>query len=629
MATAVNLPTNLRFPTYISLLLEQARSCQLVNTVEELYQLSCPETGVFEAAFDVPDRGRVVEATVCRVRNGISVNFPEPYMRRRDPDCMVIADELPTDKPRFSERYGSEFADMRQRTFDWLREQDLIVFFIHPGGEITGLLAVVIIPAPAAFFGFTLSLLQGIVDSSTIPDDALIRGAIYVAPPFRHTDFEGKQVVVHSRGDVYEMFSYNLYPGPSAKKGVYGMLIDLGEQESWVTMHCSAVQVVTPYDNMVGIAHEGASGGGKSELLEYVHREPDGQLKLGKNTVTGEERFLSLPVGCRLKPVVDDMAICHPSFQKNQGKFYLMDAEEAWFVRVDHIQKYGTDPHIESETINTPVPILFLNLNAAPGSTALIWEHTEDAPGKRCPNPRVILPRRIVPDVVNSPIPIDIRSFGVRTPPCTKENPSYGIFGIFHILPPALAWLWRLVAPRGYANPSITDTEGLQTEGVGSYWPFAPGRRVPQANLLLDQFTSAPKVRYVLCPNQHVGCWKVGFMPEWTMREYLARRGVAKFQRNSVEPARCSLLGYTLKSVVIEGQTINNIFLQVEKQPEVGLVGYDLGADILTNFFKTTLLPFLEDDLLPLGRQIIDCALNNGTLADYEAFIQSDPIFEE
>ena len=61
----------------------------------------------------------------------------------------------------------------------------------------------------------------------------------------------------------HEMFAYNLYPGPSAKKGVYGILIDQGEQEGWVTAHCSAVQVVTPYDNVLTIMHEGGQRRGQ------------------------------------------------------------------------------------------------------------------------------------------------------------------------------------------------------------------------------------------------------------------------------------------------------------------------------------------------------------------------------
>lgn len=88
---------------------------------------------------------------------------------------------------------------------------------------------------------------------------------IFVAPPFRHTHFKGKQMVVPGRRPGrHELFSYNLYPGPSAKKGIYGVLLTLGEREDWLTAHCSAVQVITPYANKLCIMHEGASGGGRA-----------------------------------------------------------------------------------------------------------------------------------------------------------------------------------------------------------------------------------------------------------------------------------------------------------------------------------------------------------------------------
>ena len=77
----------------------------------------------------------------------------------------------------------------------------------------------------------------------------------------------------------------------------------------------------------------------------------------------------------------------------------------------------------------------------------------------------------------------------------------------------------------------------MQSEGVGSYWAFATGRRVDQANLLLRQIVDTPETRYVLIPNQHIGAWKVGFMAEWIAREYLARRGSAKFGREQVDEA--------------------------------------------------------------------------------------------
>src|SRR5256885_4569333 len=176
------------------------------------------------------------------------------------------------------------------------------------------------------------------------PATFLPRAIIYVAPVFRHTHFAGKQVVVHNRRDgLHELFSYNLYPGPSAKKGIYGVLLGVGEKENWVTAHCSTVQVVTPYDNVVTIMHEGASGGGKSEMLEQAHREPDGRLILGENIFTGEKRYLEIPRACELLPVTDDMALCHPSHQNEGGKLVVQDAENSWFVRVNHIDHYGVD----------------------------------------------------------------------------------------------------------------------------------------------------------------------------------------------------------------------------------------------------------------------------------------------
>ena len=604
--------------------LTRCKRLTVASTTDELINLACggPKSNYFEVSYDVPGKGLITEATVARVRNGVVANYPEPYMRRRDPNCLVIGDGLPTDKEAFKQRFGSDFAPLRQQTFEWLKGQELAIFGFVAGGAGLGMDAMVIAPANAGFFALGLAMLQGIIPGDMIPSGFVPRAIIYVAPVFRHTHFDGKQVVVHNRRDgLHELFSYNLYPGPSAKKGIYGVLLGLGEREGWVTNHCSTVQVVTPYDNVVTIMHEGASGGGKSEMLEQAHREPDGRLLLGENLVTGERRYLEIPRTCALHAVTDDMALCHPSLQEGQGKLTLTDAENSWFVRVNHIEHYGTDVYLERLTAEPPVPLLFLSVDAVPGSRALIWEHIEDAPGKRCPNPRVIIPRNVFPNVVEGAVTVDIRSFGVRTPPCTKEKPTYGILGLFHILPPALAWLWRLVSPRGHANPSIVDTEGMTSEGVGSYWPFATGRRVDQANLLLRQFTENTRMRHILCPNQHIGAWRVGFMPQWIAREYLARRGAAKFRPEQLRPARCPLLGHTLHQLQVEGRMIARWFLQVDTQPEAGEEAYDEGAKILQRFFRACLADFRDPGLDPLGQQIITCCLDGGTLEQYEPLI--------
>jgi len=624
MNSIAGLP--IRLPPELQEVLSSCPGYTLARNAEELTELAVRDAvnGWHEVAYDVPGKGRVVEARVCRVRNGVAANYVEPYMRRRDPDCMLIGDDLPTDKPRFTECFGWEFSRLRQETFEWLKTQELAVFLFMAGGPAEGLGAMAVGPANAGFFALALALLQGIVDPLELSSDFVPRSVIYVAPPFRHTRFEGRQMVVHNRlPGMHELFSYNLYPGPSAKKGVYGVLISLGEEEQWVTAHCSTVQLVTPYDNKVTFMHEGASGGGKSEMLEHIHREIDGRLLLGRNLVTGEHRFLVLPQTCTLRPVTDDMALCHPSLQAGDGKLTLKDAEQAWFVRVNHIGRYGTDPHLEDITVHPSEPLVFLSIDAVPGGTALIWEHIEDAPGTPCPNPRVVLPRRAVPGAIDGPVKVDIRSFGVRTPPCTRDRPTFGIIGLLHVLPPALAWLWRLAAPRGHENPSIVDTEGMTSEGVGSYWPFATGRRVDQANLLLTQFCDTTLVKHVLLPNQHIGTWYTGFMPEWLTREYLARRGVAWFTSDQVVPSRCPLLGYALKSMTIEGQTIPPHLLRVDMQPEVGEAGYDAGASMLTGFFHEQISQFLTTDLLPLGRRIIDTCLAGAAVEEYCALLPS------
>ena len=615
----------IKLPAEAVNLIENAPSFTVFDTVEQLADAAVNGKGsnYFEVKYDVEGKGEVTEAIVHRVTNGISANYTETYMRRRDPDTMAIGDDKPTDQPRFKDRFNYPFEDLRTQTFDWMVKQDLAAFYFKIGNLEKCSYGLAIVPANAGFFAMGLAMLQRIVPVEAIPDCYDIKVAIYVAPPFRHTHFDGKQVVVHNRTDkVYEVFSYNLYPGPSAKKGIYGVILSIGEDEGWSTAHCSAVESISPYDNITRFMHEGASGGGKSEMLQHILREPNGEVLIGYNLTSNERRTLTIPQFCEIRPICDDMGMVHPSFQTGSGRIRIIDAENAWFIRTDSITEYGKDPILEKLTINTKRPFLFLNIDTNPGGSALVWNHIEDEPGKPCPNPRVVVPRRAFPNVVNEPVSIDIRSFGVRTPPCTAENPSYGIFGLFHILPPALAWLWRLVSPRGHANPSIVDKGGMQSEGVGSYWPFATGEKVNHANLLLEQIVDNTITQYVISPNQHIGNWRVGFMPQMLMREYLTRRGNSRFRSTQIQPARCTLLGYELNYLTIEGSKIPSRFLKVYKQPEIGFDGYDKGAAILMEFFKKELQQYRVEGLSDLGRQIIETCLNDGTAEDYEKLIK-------
>ncbi|GEL94806.1 DUF4914 family protein [Cellulomonas composti] len=622
------IPT-VHLPAAVRAAVDASRNVIVPASREDLYRLSLGPYGGPEhkVSYDVDGR-TIVEATVTRCRNGIAVNFLEDYMRRRDPDCMRIADDLPTDKPRYRDVFDEEFAPTKAATLEWLGQQDLVVVPFKAGGPQFGYPSLAIMPANAAFFALTLVDLQGWVTFDEL-GEFTPRSILYVAPPFRHSTFGGRQVVVHDRtADLHEVFAYNLYPGPSAKKGVFSVLLDIGEHEGWITAHASSVRVTTPYDNETVVMHEGASGGGKSEMCQELRRQEDGRILLGTNTVTQEPYVITLNEASSLAPVTDDMTLCHASLQDDSGRLVIADAEAGWFVRVDNLRSYGEDVMFERACIHPTRPLVFYNIQGMPDATALPWEHTPDSNGKPNSNPRVVIDRSMVRNVLSTPEPVDVRTFGVRMPACTKDNPTYGIMGITHFVPPSLAWIWRLIAPRGDKNPSIGESKseakvikhgGLVSEGVGSYWPFSTGTKVAAANLLLRQLLEAYNTRYVLTPNQHIGAYQVGFSAEWITREYVARRGGGRVRREQLTPARCALFGYTLKEMKLDGQHIRPTWLAPEMQTFVGVEAYDKGQEILKAFFRAELEQYLTDELDPLGRAIIELVLKDGSVADYEA----------
>ena len=161
----------------------------------------------------------------------------------------------------------------------------------------------------------------------------------------------------------------------------------------------------------------------------------------------------------------------------------------------------------------------------------------------------------------------------------------------------------------------------MGSEGVGSYWPFATGKMINHANMLLKQIIENPRTTYTLVPNQHIGVWKVGFKPQLLMREYLTRRGVAKFRVDQYQPARCSLLGYELNYMTIEGSKIPSRFLKVYNQTEVGEDGYDAGANILEDFFREELQKYLKGNLLQTGKRIIDACLSGASVEEYNDIV--------
>ena len=113
-------------------------------------------------------------------------------MRRREPDCMRIADDKPTDKKRFADVYGYKFDKLRRETMDWFKTQELILMPFNSGGNQYGYGSMLVCPKQCAFFAFALAHLQGFV-SAEETEGYKPRAIIYVAPPFRHTHFEASR----------------------------------------------------------------------------------------------------------------------------------------------------------------------------------------------------------------------------------------------------------------------------------------------------------------------------------------------------------------------------------------------------------------------------------------------------
>ena len=157
----------------------------------------------------------------------------------------------------------------------------------------------------------------------------------------------------------------------------------------------------------------------------------------------------------------------------------------------------------------------------------------------------------------------------------------------------------------------------MQSEGVGSYWAFCTGRRVDQANLLLQQILENTDTRHVLIPNQYIGAWRVGFMGEWIAREYLARRGSARFHRDQLSECSLPLLGYVPQQIRVEGSLIPPVFLHVEDQLQGGPEVFEEGARQWREFFKRELRAFDTPELDPLGRKIIQACMDDANQEDY------------
>ena len=64
-------------------------------------------------------------------------------------------------------------------------------------------------------------------------------------------------------------------------------------------------------------------------MLQDIAREPDGEVLLSTNTVTGEKTYLHISSTCKIEPVCDDMATCYPGCRTSPVSWYLLTVRTA------------------------------------------------------------------------------------------------------------------------------------------------------------------------------------------------------------------------------------------------------------------------------------------------------------
>ena len=194
----------------------------LPDTRNELINLSVGGKDNLEdkVAYDV-DVKEIIEADVIRCKNVIAINYPEAYMRRRDPDCMVVNNIAMTDKTTFTDRFNKDFEPLRNETLNWLKSNEIILVPFMAGGNEYGYPALMVAPKNAAFFAASIYDLQGVISNDKLDKDFTPYAIIYVAPPFRHTHFEGIKLLFITNKTTSTKYFHTTYTPDQVQKKVY------------------------------------------------------------------------------------------------------------------------------------------------------------------------------------------------------------------------------------------------------------------------------------------------------------------------------------------------------------------------------------------------------------------------
>ena len=117
-------------------------------------------------------------------------------------------------------RFGKDFDPLRQETFEWMKGEDLAMFFFNAGKEGMGYHAVAVVPANCGFFAmgwlccreFWILLISHPI--SKIQRLSSTPHLLSVIP----TLTASRWWFITASPATIEMFSYNLYPGSQCQK---------------------------------------------------------------------------------------------------------------------------------------------------------------------------------------------------------------------------------------------------------------------------------------------------------------------------------------------------------------------------------------------------------------------------
>ena len=82
-----------KIPPSVQEILAACPKFTVASTLQELYELSTRDAvnGVQEVAYEVAGQGRVVEATVCKVKNGVAANYVDRISRGDLPQVITAS----------------------------------------------------------------------------------------------------------------------------------------------------------------------------------------------------------------------------------------------------------------------------------------------------------------------------------------------------------------------------------------------------------------------------------------------------------------------------------------------------------------------------------------------------------